>query len=158
MSAGGGSGTEGDFDLNIAPIVDCFTVLIAYLLVSMSFISLGIFDVGVAATGDPAQAIAQPETPPEIPLTLSIAMAEAGKIEIHLTGGIAHLDQTTTLDSKPDGYDLNQLKARLGQMMQSYPDIKEANLSADPTVKYKAIVQVVEAVKVEVPKVFLASG
>ncbi|NDF14013.1 hypothetical protein EB061_01655 [bacterium] len=43
MSAGGGGG-EGDVELNIAPIVDCFTVLIAYMLVSMSFIQLSIFE------------------------------------------------------------------------------------------------------------------
>jgi biopolymer transport protein ExbD len=157
MSAGG-SGADGDFDLNIAPIVDCFTVLIAYLLVSMSYISLGIFDVGVAATGDPAQAQVQPETPPEIPLTLSVALTSADKIDIHLTGGIAHLDQMTTLEAKPAGYDLDGLKANLEKLKTTYPDIKEVNISADPAVKYKAIVQAIEASKTQIAKAFLASG
>ena len=38
---------ETDFELNLASIIDCFTVLITYLLVSASFISLGILDVSV---------------------------------------------------------------------------------------------------------------
>jgi biopolymer transport protein ExbD len=158
MSAGGGSGAEGDFDLNIAPIVDCFTVLIAYLLVSMSFISLGIFDVGVAATGDPTQVVAQPEKPPEFPLTLSVAMNMANKLDVHLTGGIMHIDQTTTLEAQPGGYDLDGLKVNLEKLKNLYPDIKEVNISADPTVKYKAIVQVIEAAKSKIEKAFLASG
>jgi biopolymer transport protein ExbD len=155
MSAGGG-GTDGDVELNLAPIVDCFTVLIAYLLVSMSFISLGIFDVGVAATGDPAQAVSEP--PPEIPLTLSVAMNMANKLEIHLTGGIMKIDQTTTLEPTAAGYDVEGLQANLEKLKGLYPDIKEVNISADPTVKYKAIVQVIAASKKKIEKAFLASG
>jgi biopolymer transport protein ExbD len=157
MSASVGGSADGDVELNLAPIVDCFTVLIAYLLVSMSFISLGIFDVGVAATGDPTQAV-EPSTPPEIPLTLSVAMSMANKLDIHLTGGIMHLDQTTTLEPTPAGYDTEGLQANLEKLKGLYPDIKEVNISADPTVKYKSIVQVIAASKKKIEKAFLASG
>jgi biopolymer transport protein ExbD len=157
MSASVGGSADGDVELNLAPIVDCFTVLIAYLLVSMSFISLGIFDVGVAATGDPTQAV-EPSTPPEIPLTLSVAMSMANKLDIHLTGGIRHLDQTTTLEPTPAGYDTEGLQANLEKLKGLYPDIKEVNISADPTVKYKSIVQVIAASKKKIEKAFLASG
>jgi biopolymer transport protein ExbD len=157
MSASVGGSGDGEVELNLAPIVDCFTVLIAYLLVSMSFISLGIFDVGVAATGDPAQA-AEPATPPEIPLTLSVAMNMANKLDVHISGGIMHIDQTVTLEAVPTGYDLEGLEANLEKIKTQYPDVKEVNISADPTVKYKAIVQVIAASKKKIEKAFLASG
>ncbi|MDR3607063.1 MAG: biopolymer transporter ExbD [Oligoflexia bacterium] len=156
--SGGSSGTDGDFELNIAPIVDCFTVLIAYLLVSMSFISLGMFEVGVAASGDPAQAVAQPETPPAVPLTLSLTLNSSNAISIHLTGGPTHLDQTTMIDPKSSGYDLDLLKTDLQKLRSSYPELKEVNITAEPAVKYKAIVKAIEAAKTEIPKAFLASS
>ena len=80
MSAGGGGG-EGDVELNLAPIVDCFTVLIAYLLVSMSFISLSIFEAGVAATSPESASVeVVPPPPGEIPLNLAVILGEGNKL------------------------------------------------------------------------------
>jgi biopolymer transport protein ExbD len=47
MSVGGGN--SQDADINLAPIIDCFTVLIAFMLVSASFLSIGVLDAGIAA-------------------------------------------------------------------------------------------------------------
>ncbi len=41
---------HSEIELNLAPIIDCFTVLIMFLLISASFLSIGIFDTGVSAT------------------------------------------------------------------------------------------------------------
>jgi biopolymer transport protein ExbD len=41
---------ETDFELNITPIVDCFTVLITFLLMSASAIALGVYQVGLTST------------------------------------------------------------------------------------------------------------
>ena len=50
MSAGNFEGSGGqDFELNLASLIDCFTVLITFLLASASFLSVGILDAGVAA-------------------------------------------------------------------------------------------------------------
>lgn len=60
MSSFGNSNSQ-DVDLNITPIIDCFTVLITFLLASASFISIGFFEAytpGKAA--DAAQA--EPDT------------------------------------------------------------------------------------------------
>jgi biopolymer transport protein ExbD len=158
LSAGGGGGqAEGDLELNIAPIVDCFTVLIAYLLVSMSFISLGILEAGVAATG-PAPETPAESTPPEIPLTFSIQLAEGNRIELKLTGGKMNLNQTITLDPRDGATDLDGLKTRVAELKQQYPDITDANISADPGIRYKAITKAIEAVKPTLPKVFLADS
>lgn len=155
MSAGG-SGAEGDVDLNIAPIVDCFTVLIAYLLVSMSFISLGIFEAGVAATGPAVETVAE-DPPPLVPLSFSVDLSVENKLELKLTGGAEHLNQNITLDALPNGPDLETLKNKIGEMKEAHPLLKEANISAGPTVRYKSIIKIIEAVKSKLPKVFLAS-
>jgi biopolymer transport protein ExbD len=158
MSAGGGTQAEGDLELNIAPIVDCFTVLIAYLLVTMSFISLGIIEAGVAATGPaPEQAVESP--PPEVPLNVSVQINPENRIELKITGGAQHVDQTVMLEAKGAGYDFDGLKAKLDELKLTYAaELKDANVSADPSIRYKSIVKVIEAVKKEIPKVFLASS
>ncbi|MBC7397555.1 MAG: biopolymer transporter ExbD [Bdellovibrionales bacterium] len=156
MSAGG-SGAEGDVDLNIAPIVDCFTVLIAYLLVSMSFISLGIFEAGVAATGPAVEAPAE-DPPPLMPISFSVALSSENSLELKLTGGKEKLNEVITLNPKGNVPDLDTLKLKIGEMKAAHPMLKEANISAGPTVRYKSIIKIIEAVKTKLPKVFLASS
>lgn len=157
MSHGGGGESEGDIELNLAPIVDCFTVLIAYLLVSMSFLSLGFFEAGVAMTGPPP-ATMDNTPPPEVPISFSIAISDANHLQLKLTGGKTNLDQTIAMDPKDGAFDLDGLKTRIADLVKTYPDIKEANVSADPAVRYKSIVSVIEAVKTALPKVFLADS
>ena len=63
MSAtfGGGNGNGQEVDLNITPIIDCFTVLITFLLASASFLSIGFFEAYTPGnTADPNQA--EPDT------------------------------------------------------------------------------------------------
>ena len=45
MSANSGSSSGQEVELNITPIIDCFTVLITFLLASASFLSIGFFEV-----------------------------------------------------------------------------------------------------------------
>src|SRR4051812_44898679 len=66
-SSGGRSGRFGrrggshsqDFEVNLTSIIDCFTVLIAFVLVSTSFVSIGLMDAGVSAGGSDATKVVQ---------------------------------------------------------------------------------------------------
>lgn len=55
----GSGGNTQEVDLNITPIIDCFTVLITFLLASASFLSIGFFETYTpgqsadAAQGEP---------------------------------------------------------------------------------------------------------
>lgn len=62
MSANfGGSDNGQEIELNITPIIDCFTVLITFLLASASFLSIGFFEANTpGTTADLNQA--EPET------------------------------------------------------------------------------------------------
>lgn len=64
----GSKGGSQDFDINLAPIIDCFTVLITFMLVSASFLAIGIFDAGVEAAGTSAANT----KPPAVHLELSL--------------------------------------------------------------------------------------
>jgi biopolymer transport protein ExbD len=149
---------KGDVELNLVPVVNCFTVLIAYVLVSMSFISLSMFETGVAATApdSPLASTNLPLTGP--PLNLFVELATSDRIQLRLSGGAQHQNQELMVEAKPGGMDLDALKARLGEIKAANPDLNEANVSAENTIRYKAIIQVIEAVKTQLPKVFLASG
>lgn len=46
-----GGGPSQDFELNLAPIIDCLVVLIAFLMVSLSYLSIQMMDASVASAG-----------------------------------------------------------------------------------------------------------
>lgn len=144
MSASAGGDSNQDFDLNLAPIIDCFTVLITYLLVSASFISLTILDVGVAASGvgtpPPSNAVPPP--------TLTINLTTDNRIDLKLTGGPKKLSISQSLE-------VTGLTKKCTELLRSYPDIKDVTLFAQPTVSYRNVVRVIEEVKKVIPKVYL---
>lgn len=159
MSASFGTEGSGEVDLNIAPIVDCFTVLIAYMLVSASFITLAALDVGVASSAPPV-AQEQPVIPPEIPITMSVSVAQAParKLDIKITGGKENFDETYSLLPKADGnWDIEAIKAKVAEVMGKHEGkIQEANVNADQDVEYKEIMQVLQGLKANLKKVYLA--
>jgi len=61
MSANFGSSNSQDVDINITPIIDCFTVLITFLLASASFLSIGCFEVSTPGNAADAAQI-EPDT------------------------------------------------------------------------------------------------
>src|ERR1700761_7357159 len=83
ISEGGGSrGSQSqDFELNLASIIDCFTVLIAFMLASTAFISIGILDAGVAAAG----ATATDNSPPP-PINISLELGKDKGVALKVTG------------------------------------------------------------------------
>ncbi|MGZ3709823.1 MAG: biopolymer transporter ExbD, partial [Bdellovibrionota bacterium] len=81
MSAGVSSGKGSqDFELNIASIIDCFTVLITFLLASASFLSIGIFDAGVAA----GAAESKDSKPPSVQILVELQPDH--RLSVKLTG------------------------------------------------------------------------
>ena len=151
VSSEGGDGQ--DFDLNIAPIIDCFTVLIAYLLVTASFLSLTVFDVGVAVSGE---AVTPAEMPKDPPLSLAIQLDGEKKILIRVTGGASNLNQKIPIDSVSSAFNIQNMETQLKELHEKWPDLSDASLSADATVTYKDVVKVIETVKPLFPKIYLS--
>jgi len=140
-SAGGnhGSGSQ-DFELNLASIIDCLTVLITFLLASTAFISIGILDAGVAAAGSTATQTA----PPPVNFTLEIGKGDSMTIKV--TG-------KSSLTEKVSGFD--GLTQKLATLHQRWPSVNAITLTADSAVEYEDVVKVMNTTRKTIPVVLL---
>jgi biopolymer transport protein ExbD len=156
MSASVEGGSGQDVDLNLAPIIDCFTVLITYLLITASFINLAAMDVGVSATGAAAP-LDQPVGPP--PMIMTMLMSEGGRATLTVTGGTLRSDMVVAVEAMGNGsWNLNEISGRLRQITTKWPQIKDVSVSAEPTIKYKDIVNVINETQRTLPKVFISGS
>lgn len=153
MSAGPSG--DGDVELNLAPIIDCFTVLITYLLVTASFLSLAALDVGVSATGTAAPPATPDNTPP--PMVMSLQAMANGDVKINVRGGVSGREYPYVIAAVSGQRDEGQLLAKLEEIKKKWPEIKEASVSAEPTVIYKDVVKVIKKVQEAMPKVLISS-
>ncbi len=128
-----------DFDLNLAPIIDCFTVLITFMLASASFISISIFDAGFT----PAEAQGDP-TPP--PITVTLDLKKNGSLQVVTKG---KLNQTNTF-ANPD-----EAAEALRQLKEKYPGVESMTITADPEVEYESIVKAMEKSRKYMPGMVL---
>jgi len=146
-SGGGGRGSESqDFELNIASIIDCFTVLIAFMLVSASFVAIGILDAGVAAAG----ATAASSKPPSV--TVTVDLQPGHKFSVKLSG---KANKTTVLAESKGDWDYAAMTEALQGVKKHWPDVSAITLTADGTIEYKDVVKTMEAARKTMPVVLL---
>ena len=150
----GGSDTGQDVELNLAPIIDCFTVLITYLLVTASFLSLAALDVGVSATGTGAP---PPKDSGPPPMVMSMEIMVNGDIKINVRGGVSGREYPYTIANVGGQHNDDGLLARLNDIKKRWPEITEASVSAEPTVIYKDVVKVIKKIQEAMPKVLISS-
>jgi biopolymer transport protein ExbD len=147
--SGGGRGrgpSSQDFDLNLAPIIDCFVVLITFMLASAAFLSIGILDAGIAAAG----ATTSKSQPPPINITVELQSSHLALIEV--TG---KMRKKIPVAAKGDTWNYEDLTAQLASIKAKYPSVTAATLSAQNTVQYKDVVQSMEIVRKTLPAVLL---
>ena len=138
--------SEQDFELNITSIIDCFTVLIAFILTSASFISIGILDTEIAAAGATQIETSKPE------VTVLIEVRGDQSIQVSLSGKETRSHLISAMAGSPD---YNQLSDRLALVKGQWPALKEATLMADAKVSYKSVVKSMEVAKKAFPSVLL---
>jgi biopolymer transport protein ExbD len=142
---------EADFELNIASIIDCFTVLITYLLLSASFITLGIFDVTVASTA-PAETTAVPPASQELTLTIGVQSNNDLKLETE-----GKETNSFTIPGHEGAQNLEALEDYLKKIKQKYPSLESAMVTAEDTTLYKELVKTVEVTRKTLPQVALSA-
>lgn len=145
-SQGSGHGADQDFDLNLAPIIDCFTVLITFMLASATFLSIGILDAGITAAG----AAGTPSSPP--PINVSIDLKRGNTISLKVTG---KENRTLTFAPKNGSWDHAALAAELSAIKSRWPAVDAATLSGDDSVEYQDIVKSMEITRKTLPAVLL---
>jgi biopolymer transport protein ExbD len=133
-------GPSQDFELNLAPIIDCFTVLIAFLLATASFLSIGFIEAGAAAQRAGSGAVQEPRAILRVRLT---GHGEAAEFE--LSGKKARLP-------------VAELEARAQEWKNAHPNLETATLEADDAVEYRAVVEAMEKLRAAIPVIQLSGS
>jgi biopolymer transport protein ExbD len=148
ISIGGKREGSQDFELNLASIIDCFTVLITFMLASASFLSLGILDAGVAAAG--ASQAATTEKAPAVNVT--VELRKGFEIGLKVSG---RETSTTELAPVSGAFNFDSLEAKLRSVRERWPDTQAVTLSAADDVPYAQVVSVMDRVRKTIPAVLL---
>jgi biopolymer transport protein ExbD len=145
MSVSTGGGGQ-DVELNLAPIIDCFTVLIAFMLVSASFLSIGLLDAGIAAAG-PSN---DKSTPP--PISIDVVVKAGLALQVKVTGKET---KTINVAAKDGALDLDALALQLKPIQDKWKTVNGATISADADIEYKEVIRTMEATRKHFPAVAL---
>ena len=133
-------GPSQDFELNLAPIIDCFTVLIAFLLATASFLSIGFLEAGAAAQRAGSGVVQEPRAILRVRLT---GHGEAAEFE---------------LSGKKSRLPVAELEARAQEWKNAHPNLETATLEADDAVEYRAVVEAMEKLRAAIPTIQLSGS
>jgi biopolymer transport protein ExbD len=136
MSANFGSDSSQDVELNITPIIDCFTVLITFMLASASFISIGYFEASTPsiASGSDAQ---EPDT------EAVIKVREGNLVELKLKGK----KSGTIRYNLADDSSLKSLRSEIEGLKSPAYHLNQVLLSAEDTVAYESLTRIMDQVQ-----------
>jgi biopolymer transport protein ExbD len=121
--------------LNLTPMMDVFTVLVVFLLITAVFTSITIMDLSVpTSAGGP--------TANKPNFAIEVIVRKAG-LEIANGRAVA-----ATIPKKGESYDLEKLSEMLIQLKAQYPEKEDATVLMEPKVEYDHLIQVMDAVRV----------
>lgn len=156
ISAGGGGGQ--DFELNLASIIDCLTVIIAFLLMSSSFVSYGTMDTAVAI---PQQGASTPSQSDSHTVTLTLKLIAEGGAEGGAEGAGAEKVEWEVLSGsggkarEKKSVSRTTLVAELEQAKGRYPGLQGVVLSADARIPYQKLIAAMDDTRRVFPAVIL---
>jgi biopolymer transport protein ExbD len=120
--------------LNLTPMMDVFTVLVVFLLITAVFTSITIMDLSVP-TNAGASASNKPNFAIEVIVRKSgLEIANGSSVE-------------AAIPKKDDKYDLKKLSEMLLRLKAQYPEKEDATVLMEPKVEYDYLIQVMDAVR-----------
>lgn len=137
MSANLGNQSGQEVDLNITPVIDCFTVLITFLLASASFLSIGFFEVSTPGPSMPNQT-KEPEI--EVVLKLksdqSVVLSWKGK-------------RSGSKEFKSDvAHELESMTNIIQNLKKDAGEFNQVLVTADDAVPYSFVAKVMDQIQV----------
>lgn len=137
MSANLGNSSGQEVDLNITPVIDCFTVLITFLLASASFLSIGFFEVSTPGPSMPTQT-KEPEI--EVVLKLkadqSVVLSWKGK-------------RTGTQHFKADvAQELESMTTVIQNLKKDAGEFNQVLVTAEDSVPYSSVAKVMDQIQI----------
>jgi biopolymer transport protein ExbD len=127
-------------ELLLVPMIDIFTVLVTFLLMTAVFSRTVIMELKLPV---------QSSTPMELPpgLVLEVVLRQGGLVVQDRKSGPLRGGAFPRTDPKTP-YDLAALSTFLQQIKAQFPDKTEATLLLEPEVPYNDLVQVMDTVRI----------
>jgi len=135
---------KGEPPINLVPMIDILTVLVLYLLVGTIFRQFTILQLNLPG---PSQAVQVEERPP---LDLKVVL-RAQRLEVHDRNGTVRVLDNTLYGreaGRGPAYDTASLGTLLAEVKRLNPHEETVTLLLEPDIKYDALVQVMDAVRV----------
>ena len=136
MSSNMGNSSGQEVELNITPIIDCFTVLITFLLASASFLSIGFFEVYTPGTSASAQT-----TEPDVEMVLKVNSNQT--VEMRIKGKKNIVNRYSVIEPQA----LEQLSKEIEKIKDEKLTINQILISAENDVPYKNIAIVMDSLQ-----------
>jgi biopolymer transport protein ExbD len=120
-------------ELLLVPMIDIFTVLVAFLLMTAVFSRITILQVDLPSTAS------GPKSEPK--LRLEVIIRENG---LQLTNGNTRIAEIPKVNGQ---YDLKTLTAQALSLKQEHPDVNDASVLPEPRIPYESVIQVMDAIR-----------
>jgi len=120
-------------ELLLVPMIDIFTVLVTFLLMTAVFSRIAIMQIDLPSSAAP--------TPAEPKFRLEIIVRQDG---FELSDGKQSLG---TIAKVGGAYDVNALSERVLTVKREHPTSEDASVLSEPKVPYDELVQVMDAVR-----------
>jgi len=120
--------------LNLTPMMDVFTVLVVFLLITAVFTSITIMDLSVPTSAGGAAA-SRPN------FAIEVIVRKSG---LEIANGKA---VEAAIPKKDGKYDLQMLTEILDRLKAKYPEKEDATVLMEPKIEYDHLVQVMDTVR-----------
>ena len=120
-------------ELLLVPMIDIFTVLVTFLLMTAVFSRIAIMQIDL-----PSSAAPKPEEPK---FRLEVIVRQDG---FDLSDGTQAIG---ALPKVSGGYDLSALSERVLEVKREHPTSEDASVLSEPKVPYDELVQVMDAIR-----------
>lgn len=131
---------RGNHDLNVVPMIDMMIILVFFLIFSAVFTRTSILELNF-----PTAQTAIPDLPQGLQLEVVVRKATI-EVSDRNTGLLK------ALPNLPTGYDVAGLSEYLLLVKSKYQDKQDASILLEPEIAYDTLVQVMDTVRIYVPK------
>ena len=120
--------------LNLTPLMDIFTVLVVFLLITAVFTSITIMELSV-----PTSAGGSASNTPNF--AIEVIVRKAG---LQIANGSS---VEASIPKKDDHYDMELLSKILVRLKAQYPEKEDATILMEPDIKYDYLIEIMDAVR-----------
>jgi biopolymer transport protein ExbD len=135
-------------NVNIASIIDCFTVIITYLLSAASLVSISALEAGlISQSNDPIDPNQKPKE------TIELSVRNTGVIDLFFRNAEGN---TQRLSFKAE--ESGEISSKVTEYKKQYPELKYISLFSEDKVQYEFLTKVVSTQKNILPVVFVGGS